>query len=43
MEKNIYLNRYESRYATGRMEMQTKRYIDGWRNMQIDSWMYIGR
>ena len=43
MERYIQLNRYVAIYAVGQMEMQTKGYIDGQRNMQIDSWMYIGR
>ena len=43
MEIYIYLNMYVARYAAGQMEMQTKGYIERYSNMQIDSWMYIGR
>ena len=43
MEIYIYLNMYVARYTARQMEMQTKGYIDGQRNMQKDSWKYIGR
>ena len=41
MERYIQLNRYVARYAAGQMEMQTKGYIDGQRNMQIYKVGYI--